>query len=92
MLVGNKSDMAAQRRTPRELGEEFAQHEELLFTEASAKSGEGVEDMFLSIGECRALAALTPAKALPLTAPPVAKPGVKVAPKKEEGAQSACTC
>lgn len=51
MLVGNKSDLTSQRKTPRELGEEFAQQEELLFTEASAKSGEGVEDMFMTIGE-----------------------------------------
>lgn len=51
MLVGNKLDLASQRKTPRELGEQFAQEEGLLFCEASAKSGEGVEGMFMEIGE-----------------------------------------
>lgn len=50
MLVGNKLDLASQRKTPRELGQQFAQEEGLLFCEASAKSGEGVESMFMEIG------------------------------------------
>lgn len=50
MLVGNKSDLKASRKVPRELAEQFAKDEELLFTEASAKTGEGVEDMFMAIG------------------------------------------
>lgn len=51
MLVGNKSDLKASRKVPRELGEQFAKDEELLFTEASAKTGDGVDDLFMSIGE-----------------------------------------
>lgn len=51
MLVGNKVDMAeSSRKTSREMGEAFAQEEGLLFTEASAKSGDGVEELFLEIG------------------------------------------
>lgn len=50
MLVGNKLDLAASRKTPRQLGEQFAQEEGLLFCEASAKNGEGVEAMFMEIG------------------------------------------
>lgn len=50
MLVGNKADLQSQRKTPRALGEQFAQEEGLLFTEASAKSGDGVEAMFMEIG------------------------------------------
>lgn len=50
MLVGNKLDMEGSRKTPRELGETFAQEEGLLFTEASAKSGDGVEELFMEIG------------------------------------------
>lgn len=50
MLVGNKVDMESSRKTPREMGEQFAQEEGLLFTEASAKSGTGVEELFLEIG------------------------------------------
>lgn len=51
MLVGNKLDMEGSRRTSREMGEQFAQEEGLLFTEASAKTGDGVEELFLEIGE-----------------------------------------
>ena len=50
MLVGNKLDLAASRKTPREMGEAYAQEEGLLFAEASAKSGDGVEDLFMEIG------------------------------------------
>lgn len=50
MLVGNKSDLASQRQTPRELGEKYAEEEGLLFTEASAKSGDNVEELFMEIG------------------------------------------
>lgn len=51
MLVGNKSDLAANRKTSREMAEVYAQEEGLLFAEASAKSGDGVEDLFMEIGE-----------------------------------------
>ena len=50
MLVGNKSDLSSSRKTPKELGERFAEEEGLLFAEASAKSGEGVEGLFMDIG------------------------------------------
>ncbi|ORX33977.1 small GTPase superfamily [Kockovaella imperatae] len=82
MLVGNKLDMESSRKTPRELGERFAEEEGLLFTEASAKSGDGVEELFMEI-----------AKKLPLAPPPqrtLAK-GVKVQGKAEE-TPSACNC
>lgn len=51
MLVGNKSDLSANRRTSRELAEAYAQEEGLLFAEASAKTGEGVEEVFMEIGQ-----------------------------------------
>jgi Ras-related protein Rab-5C len=50
MLVGNKSDLESSRKTPRELGERFAEEEGLFFCEASAKSGDGVEELFMEIG------------------------------------------
>lgn len=51
MLVGNKSDLSStSRKTSRELGAQFAEEEGLLFTEASAKSGDGVEELFMEIG------------------------------------------
>lgn len=51
MLVGNKVDLEGQRKTPRALGEQFAAEEGLLFIEASAKSGDNVEALFMDIGE-----------------------------------------
>jgi Ras-related protein Rab-5C len=51
MLVGNKADLAANRKTSKEMGEQYAQEEGLLFAEASAKSGTGVEELFMEIGE-----------------------------------------
>ena len=47
ILVGNKSDLASERRQiPTEEGEQWAQDEGLLFVEASAKSGANVEAAF----------------------------------------------
>ncbi|KAK4686518.1 hypothetical protein P7C73_g3600, partial [Tremellales sp. Uapishka_1] len=85
MLVGNKSDLESARKTPRVLGARFAEEEGLLFAEASAKSGDGVEDLFMEI-----------ARKLPL-APPVQKTaaagrGVKVSGQPEAATPSACTC
>lgn len=51
MLVGNKLDLSASRKTSTELGKQFADEEGLLFAEASAKSGEGVEGLFMEIGQ-----------------------------------------
>jgi Ras-related protein Rab-5C len=53
MLVGNKVDMESSRKTSTEMGQRFAEEEGLLFAEASAKTGENVEDLFLDIGEGR---------------------------------------
>lgn len=55
MLVGNKVDLSASRKTSREMAEEYAKEEGLLFAEASAKSGDGVEDLFMEIGTCAAI-------------------------------------
>jgi Ras-related protein Rab-5C len=82
MLVGNKADMASQRKVPRELAAEFARDEELLFAEASAKTGDGVEDFFMEI-----------AHKLPLAPKAAGTAGVRVNKKPaEEAAPSACTC
>ncbi|WVQ75876.1 hypothetical protein IAR50_005510 [Cryptococcus sp. DSM 104548] len=83
MLVGNKTDMASQRKTPRELGQQYADEEGLLFTEASAKTGEEVEELFLAI-----------AKKLPL-APPQQRgqaSGKGVNVSGQEATPQACTC
>ncbi|KAI9453345.1 ras-domain-containing protein [Russula earlei] len=47
ILVGNKSDLASERRqVPAEEGEQWAQNEGLLFVEASAKNGANVDAAF----------------------------------------------
>lgn len=43
--------MEAQRQVSRELAEAYAKEEGLLFAEASAKSGKGVSELFIELGE-----------------------------------------
>ncbi|NXG26423.1 RAB17 protein, partial [Grallaria varia] len=47
-LVGNKTDLAAEREVTTEEGEEFAQTKGLLFMETSAKSNYQVNDIFMA--------------------------------------------
>jgi Ras-related protein Rab-5C len=75
-LCGNKSDLAARRQVTEEEAKKYAEEEGLMWAETSAKSGEGVSEIFTAIGAfvrpslsyhsliCAA------AKKLPLTAPP----------------------
>ncbi|KAJ7029463.1 ras family-domain-containing protein [Mycena alexandri] len=56
VLVGNKRDLAEgedapAREVPTALAQQFADEEGLLFTEASARSGEGVEEAFIRAAE-----------------------------------------
>ncbi|NWH32844.1 RAB17 protein, partial [Chloropsis hardwickii] len=48
-LVGNKTDLGAEREVTTEEGEEFAQTKGLLFMETSAKSNHQVNDVFMSV-------------------------------------------
>ncbi|XP_066045325.1 ras-related protein Rab-17 [Chamaea fasciata] len=48
-LVGNKTDLAAEREVTTEEGVEFAQTKGLLFFETSAKSNHQVNDVFMSV-------------------------------------------
>ncbi|NXB79216.1 RAB17 protein, partial [Donacobius atricapilla] len=48
-LVGNKTDLAAEREVTTEEGEEFARTKGLLFMETSAKSNHRVNDVFMSV-------------------------------------------
>ncbi|KAI0783385.1 ras-domain-containing protein [Abortiporus biennis] len=63
-LCGNKLDLAARRQVTEEEAKKFAEEEGLMWSETSAKSGEGVTEIFTAI-----------AKKLPLTAPPSARTG-----------------
>ncbi|XP_072730480.1 ras-related protein Rab-17 [Ciconia boyciana] len=50
-LVGNKTDLAAEREVTTEEGEEFARTKDLLFMETSAKSNHQVNDIFMAIAQ-----------------------------------------
>ncbi|KAL6051270.1 Ras- protein Rab-1A [Balamuthia mandrillaris] len=47
LLVGNKADMEDKRAVPMATGKAFADQQGMLFSEASAKEGKGVEDAFM---------------------------------------------
>lgn len=86
-LCGNKSDLSARRQVTQEEAKKYAEEEGLMWGETSAKSGEGVSDIFTAIGQLpflcqysyRAWRAETgcrfAAKKLPLTAPPSSRAG-----------------
>ncbi|KAJ3165982.1 Ras- protein Rab-2A [Irineochytrium annulatum] len=48
-LIANKCDQAARRQVSREEGEAFAKKHDLLYFEASARSGQSVEEAFLAV-------------------------------------------
>ncbi|XP_066433878.1 ras-related protein Rab-17 [Eleutherodactylus coqui] len=48
-LVGNKSDLQDDRKVSREDAQEFAEQKQLLFMETSAKTGDGVKEVFESV-------------------------------------------
>jgi len=63
-LCGNKSDLSARRQVTEEEAKKYADEEGLMWAETSAKTGEGVADVFNAI-----------AKKLPLTAAPSTRAG-----------------
>ena len=48
-IVGNKSDKVTQREIPRQVGEEFASRNSMVFLETSAKESDNVEKLFMDI-------------------------------------------
>lgn len=52
-LCGNKADLSARRQVTQEEAQKYAQEEGLMWSETSAKTGEGVADIFTAIGMYR---------------------------------------
>jgi Ras-related protein Rab-5C len=80
-LCGNKTDLSARRQVSQEEAKKYAEEEGLMWGETSAKTGEGVADIFTSIGKPFSSSAYLGvsnfepflAKKLPLTAPPASR-------------------
>ena len=51
-LCGNKLDLAARRQVTEEEAKKYAEEEGLMWSETSAKSGEGVSEIFTALGTC----------------------------------------
>ncbi len=49
MLVGNKADLSETRQVTFEQGQELAERNHMRFFETSAKTGQQVDDVFLSL-------------------------------------------
>ncbi|KAG8805204.1 GTP-binding protein of the rab/ypt, partial [Serendipita sp. 399] len=62
------TDLAARRQVTQEEAKKYAEEEGLMWCEASAKTGEGVQDIFMAI-----------AKKLPLSAPQSQKGAARAA-------------
>ena len=52
VLVGNKADLGGRRLVTRENAQKFAMDQGMLFAEVSAKTGEGVQELFETIADC----------------------------------------
>jgi Ras-related protein Rab-5C len=64
-LCGNKSDLAARRQVSQEEAKKYADEEGLMWTETSAKTGEGVTEIFTKIAEKLPLSAPSASRSAP---------------------------
>jgi len=96
MLIGNKKDLSAQRDVTYEEASAFAEENGLIFLEASAKTGENVDEAFLktaslifqnvqdgSVDISGSEGGVTKRSAVP---------GVPLIPQAPDPADSACSC
>ncbi|KAH9837321.1 GTP-binding protein RAB5 [Rhodofomes roseus] len=73
-LCGNKADLSARRQVSQEEAKKYADEEGLMWGETSAKSGEGVQEIFAAI-----------AKKLPQNTPASARAGGRAGPSGRTG-------
>ncbi|MDP2439221.1 MAG: Rab family GTPase [archaeon] len=92
LLVGNKKDLVEERQVPFERASFFAQSRNIPYLEVSAKTGENIEDMFLTISQkvvqTQGPPAPVPDKAnssVPLTIAPVPAAGTPGSPPPSPG-------
>lgn len=50
MLVGNKTDLESSRKIPKDIAMRYAQENDLLFLETSAKKDKNIDEMFIELG------------------------------------------
>jgi predicted GTPase len=88
VIVGNKVDLAAQRQVQFDDGDELAKHYSVAYYETSARTGQGIDDLFGHV--CRIAIAIRTRKAAEsvVTAPSVdlSKPAAPSRPDKNRGA------
>ncbi|CAA7264775.1 unnamed protein product [Cyclocybe aegerita] len=93
-LCGNKLDLAARRQVSQEEAKKYADEEGLMWTETSAKTGEGVTEIFTAIAQKLPLTAPSATRAGATRAGPGARTGVDLN-KQATGAPGqpdACNC
>ena len=52
MILGNKCDMEGKRKVQTEEAQQYAQENDIIFLETSAKTALNVRNLFVEIGKC----------------------------------------
>ncbi|EPQ60125.1 GTP-binding protein RAB5 [Gloeophyllum trabeum ATCC 11539] len=90
-LCGNKTDLAARRQVSQEEAQKYAEEEGLMWGETSAKTGEGVSEIFTAIAKKLPLTAPAP-KTTARGAPGSSGRGVDLNKQPTAGQNDACNC
>ncbi|KJA28626.1 hypothetical protein HYPSUDRAFT_62268 [Hypholoma sublateritium FD-334 SS-4] len=92
-LCGNKLDLSARRQVSQEEAKKYADEEGLMWTETSAKTGEGVTEIFTAIAQKLPLTAPSATRAGAGRAGPGARAGVDLNKQAASSGQpEACNC
>jgi len=89
-LCGNKTDLGARRQVSQEEAKKYADEEGLMWAETSAKSGEGVTEVFTAIGWSALALVLLVIYSIPLIAkklPSIASPAIRSGMRAGPGAR-----